>query len=444
MGRESQVRVRVAVVVVVLTALASNPGGSAAIATTFADPDTIAVDVLDESISSRALFGWPTDSATISRLRSGEDVGTAEWGIAMTSAEEADLRSRMANEQNLEAKLLPFVRALPTSGGAWIDQLDGGKLVVTLTTSDQATRTQITQLLPANSRGIRFELVDDTETELEAAAHAADEMWEELGSNARLLGVTVDIPRNQIVLRFVLADLPIAVANVDEVQSALGVTVSMEADEPPIDAACTSRANCFTPLKPGIHVHNDGMPTGNGNICTMGFHITIGTDEQFVTSGHCGIRDPENDWNHSVNYGFVGNEIANLIGEDGYDIMRVGLLDSQATTLIYGQSGTMTGWAAPSAGMAIKVSLGWGSNTVKTGTVTAVSMSWDSSVCGCEVWGGDASWTTVGGDSGSPVYRVVGSSLIAIGANANVPGNFAKIVDAWTGWGTGGIYCCNQ
>lgn len=397
---------------------------------------------VDEATAARALFGWPTDAETLERLRSGSDIGSAKWGIAMTAAEEIDLQGRMAIEQTLGEALIPFVQSLPSSGGVWIDQVNAGTLVVMLTTSDEAITAKVTELLPALNRGLVFELVDDSEKDLETAAHAAEKAWSELGSNARLLGVTVDIPENNLVLRFSEGDLLGATKSVGAIQARLGVSVSTEVDQVAVDAACTTRANCYTPLKPGIHVHNDGMPTGNGNICTMGFHISIGTDEQFVTSGHCGLRDPENDWNHSVNYGFVGNEIGNLIGPGGYDIMRVGLLDSQATTLIYDQAGTMTGWAAPSVGMAISVSLGWGSNMKKTGTVTAATTSWTSSVCGCTVWGGDASWTTIGGDSGSPVYRVVGSSLIAIGANSNVPGNFAKMVDAWTGWGTGGIFCC--
>lgn len=398
-----------------------------------------ASSISNEAIESRAIFGWPTDVATVGRLRSGADVGTAKWGLAMTKAEETDLRERMAIEQSLEAELLPFVRALPTSGGAWIDQLNGGRLVVTLTTSDEEIRDKIGQLLPATNRGLMFVLVDDTEAELVAAANAAEKVWADSGSSARLLGVTVDTAGNQLVLRFTDADLPKAFSTVDDVQTSLGVSVSAQVDEPDVDAACTSRANCYTPLKPGIHIHNGAMPTNNGNICTMGFHISIGTDEQFLTSGHCGILRTANDWYHSVNYGFVGNEIANLIGPGGKDVMRVGLLDSQATTGIYGQDGSVTGSALPTAGMAISVSLGYGSNQVKTGTVDSIWTSWTSSVCSCTVWGGDASWTTVGGDSGSPVYRVVYQGfppqLIAIGLNANVSGKFARVADALSAWG---------
>ena len=87
--------------------------------------------------------------------------------------------------------------------------------------------------------------------------------------------------------------------------------------------------------------------------------------------------------------------------------------------------------------MAITVSLGYGSNTIKTGTVTAALTTWGSNTCGCTVSGGDASWTTIGGDSGSPVYRVVGPAalLYAVGVNANKFGNFARVSDAMGAWG---------
>lgn len=98
----------------------------------------------DNLIAERGAFGLPTDPVTLLRLtRDAQDVGTADWGMPMTAAEEAevDMPGRTAFADQVARTVLPAVRSWPTYGGAWIEQRAGGSLVVALTTSnDQRDR----------------------------------------------------------------------------------------------------------------------------------------------------------------------------------------------------------------------------------------------------------------------------------------------------------------
>jgi len=62
-----------------------------------------------------------------------------------------------------------------------------------------------------------------------------------------------------------------------------------------------------------------------------------------------------------------------------------------------------------------------GSNTIKCGTVQDDWRSWTSETANFTVYGGDMSYSTCCGDSGSPVYRRLpggmGDDVRAIGVN---------------------------
>src|SRR5450759_3019972 len=87
-------------------------------------------------IDARSAFGLPVDSDTMRLIsQPGVDVGSGVWGIPLSAAEEKalDLSGRMAFAEAVSEDLLPFAKSLPSYGGAWIDQLAGGGLVVALT-----------------------------------------------------------------------------------------------------------------------------------------------------------------------------------------------------------------------------------------------------------------------------------------------------------------------
>jgi hypothetical protein len=106
--------------------------------------------------------------------------------------------------------------------------------------------------------------------------------------------------------------------------------------------------------------------------------------------------------------GLLGSESGTDYGEDGYDVMKVGLPDAQKSEQIFGISGPqqMSSARDPIKGEAICFS-GAATNAIVCGTVQDDFRNWTSETCNCTVWGGDASWTPIHGDSGAPAYARV-------------------------------------
>lgn len=241
-----------------------------------------------QAVAERETLGLPTDPATLTALgRSGADVGTAMWGIPMTAVEEqaVDILGRMTYVHELNQELLPYVRALQNYAGAYIDPAADGSLVVMLTSTDPLVERQIRALLPTENRGLTIARATYTEVELRAAAEQAWSIWAEV-STSDLSKVSVDTVRNGLTLTVAPADFPAASASVLAAESRLGVPVQAEPGAPDYDTVCTDRDHCHTPMRGGIVIRND-TDTGGGT-CTMAFHIRIGSDEQFLTAGHCG------------------------------------------------------------------------------------------------------------------------------------------------------------
>jgi hypothetical protein len=174
--------------------------------------------------------------------------------------------------------------------------------------------------------------------------------------------------------------------------------------------------------------------------------VSAGSDEQILTAGHCGWGQPQ-DW-HSAALSPLSNEIGDnangtLYKQGGKDIMRGTLSDAQASRQIFDEGSVVQikASATPLVGQAIVFS-GARTDAIVTGTVQDDWRSWTSETAGFTVWGGDASWTTLKGDSGAPVYRrvfvsspVPGWEITPIGTNSHQNGYFARVFDAQTAWG---------
>jgi hypothetical protein len=170
----------------------------------------------------------------------------------------------------------------------------------------------------------------------------------------------------------------------------------------------------------------------------MGFHIRIGTDEQWLTAGHCGCAYVPVDWHHK-GLGLIGNELATMTNlATPKDMMRVQMNDAQASALVYGTSGEMGQSVLPVVNEAVFASLGI-SNAVKSGKVTDDWTSWHSEYYNKTMWGGDTNIATIPGDSGSPIYRrwSFGGEwyITPIGIVDMATGQFGRVVDAQTHWG---------
>ncbi len=167
----------------------------------------------------------------------------------------------------------------------------------------------------------------------------------------------------------------------------------------------------------------------------MGFHIRVGTYEQFLTSGHCG-HSGNNLWFHpGFGTGLVGHELATLYVSGGKDVMRVQIPDTQASNRVYhSQLREVASARQPLLNETICASLGQ-TNAVDCGSVFKTWVSWTSATCLCTVWGGDyKDIASQGGDSGSPMYAVYNSTdVVAIGVLANST-KFARVQDALNSW----------
>ncbi len=398
-----------------------------------ASPEQIAA-----AAAERATFGLPADVGTVSALLgSSRDVGTPRWGIAMTAEEEAsiDLPGRMAFADALSEQVLPYVQSLPTFGGVYIDQLANGGLVILLTQRDPVAEEEIAIRMPNPNRGLRIEQVAYTEAQLMDAVERARDVWGRILPSTQLLSVGIDTMRNRLLFVVVRRDLAEAEARSNLVEAELAVPIGLEAGEQDQDVDCTSRNHCHDPYKTGINIYKgvvDSVPE-----CTMGFHIRIGTDEQFVTAGHCGYTGSD-EWFEPV-LGRIGIELATLYAQNGQDIMRLSMFDAQASDDIYNtgipnSSSDITGSRAPILNEAACASLGT-TNAIDCGTISSTWLSWVSNTAGFTVWGGDTSGISItNGDSGSPLYHLVSGTAVALGVIDTAGGLFARLDTSLDDW----------
>lgn len=396
-------------------------------------PDrTVAADIsadIAAAASERALYGLPSDPETVeSILGSGQDIGTDLWGMVLTAEEEEalELQDRMNFVGELDAQLLPFVRSLDIFAGAYFVPSQGGRLVVMLTRPDADTEARVAQLTPANSRGVEISYATHTFAELRTAAEKLATAWAGL-SSIRIHSAVIDERTNSLVAAVRPSELSAAAGAAPRLGEILGVAVMVIGAEPDVELVCTSRINCYDPLKAGDRIDNaDRAGTScvfPEHCCTMGFHVVInnGTnDKQFLAAGHCRGNPPKpNDWWHN-GYGPQLSYAATAYPASGRDFMRVNMDNAQASNDIYGSAAQVKLNAAPTTGQPICISLGMPNpNPIQCGTIANNWTYWyGSTYPDAQMWGASYSGISANpGDSGSPMY-LVNVSWHANGATA--------------------------
>lgn len=380
----------------------------------------------------RALFGLPDDLDEVRNLLTGgDDVGTLDWGVAMTKSEadEIDIGDRVRFLDSLEEDILPYVRKLPEFGGVWQDQRHNGRLVVMVTSDAENIREQIDERMPGSSRGVIVRTVDHDYAELDRAFRRAMERWNEVAPAIPATAVGIDVAANGLVLKVGPKDLGDARRKADDLAERLGVPVEVRAEDAGQDLACDDRAHC-TPMRGGVQIRK-GSTSSSAPRCTLGFFVTVSassTPTQALTAGHCGYTSPST-WYHPGLSGDhkIGTERGTLYAYWGIDAMRVAVDDGDSvmSRIIYGYTSPTNVYSPvyPVQGETLCMSMG-NSNTKACGAVDLGQTSWisetpspDYMVVGAALdtfstyepapcaLADDGTATPCPGDSGSPLYR---------------------------------------
>ena len=328
-------------------------------------------------------------------------------------------------------------RCFPLSACAFIDQAGAGRLVVLLTERSHAVELTLTDLVGDRIRGVEVRQVLYTERSLIQALSRIQSVWKAHAPNLPLISADLDTLGNRILVAVspeVVARAADAAARAEE---ELSVPVGITVAPPSVDAHCTSRDHCHDAMWAGVRLYQGAVD--NVPECTMGFHISISGNEHFVTSGHCAFLSQSNEWIHPP-LGVMSKEGPSLYREGGQDIRYMNNFDDvQASDNIFGCCTDIVGMGSPILNEVLCASLGR-TQAIHCGPVLVTWGQHFSSTGGFNVWGARINISTQGGDSGSPVYRLVASDpnenqARAVGANSTSTGRFARLDTSLDDWG---------
>ena len=378
---------------------------------------------VEDMQKQRRLLGMKADLDYIHELLVTHPASAEGYGFPMTDAEVVEFKRRGAFVQLVTDLVVPDAQKINGWAGAYVDQHEGGRFVLMFREGSDVDEDGLRMRLGKDAEGLHFRYVEFTETALDNAHLKLLEWWPR--STVDLLSVGISHQDNGLIIFVSEADVDLAWKLGAEILPSHMFRV--EAAEPEVETVCSSRDTCYSPMKAGIRIRKGSSRSSSG--CTMGFHIQRGSDEQFVTAGHCGWSG-SNNWYH-WSYGFVGSELASQYHNWGRDAMRVQISDVQDSNRVYNLHGTVTSSRNPWQGESVCASLGW-SNAHRCGTVELSSTSWRGSKCGCTLFGADHSIANTGGDSGSPIFS---SHPVAVGIQNTGSGKFARLGDVLSSWG---------
>lgn len=382
-------------------------------------PPTFGVDGdMENALVARAKYGLTTDPATVSKLlTTGASPESEVLGFPVTRAEARDLDERSAFVQHLGEKTLPYVENLEDYAGHWIDQKNGGRLVVMLTNPTASVKDRVRARMPSPSRGVRFEKAAHDMKSLQRVFRDIETKWPREGIAP--IAFAIDERRNLIVAKVPREQMAKAEAATIAIG---GVDIAFEQSSPIEDTAiwsqCVGRGNCYGPFQLGVRVFYSSP--GASWRCGMGFNVRHSSnsnlDKAFLTAGHCGYQR-NGWWRHSQDYqdayGAVGKKKASPYDSgDGRDVMVVAISDwaQNKTSRIKGETASSVLIAAqkPSQGQQLYLSLAQ-SAVRYHGSADARSQKWKSTYSGEWMHGSgldfdNANWSLDYGDSGSPIY----------------------------------------
>jgi hypothetical protein len=459
------------------------------VATVSSQPAQAAVseDDIQSAMYLRGELGLPADRATVVGLAgTAKDVGSARHGIPLTATEEeaVDIDGRVAFADESSRSLMPWLTKQAVYGGAYLDQKDGGRLVIMLTKKDDAVVAGIKARMPNGKPGWRLEIVDYAWRELIAAVDGARAASRSVDANAEPTFVALDEQNNRVIVQYAPSKIDRMLSKQDELRNKLEVRVRVEEGKAPSNTASVcgngnSRTNCWNPMPAGVRTFSGSLSNGYKS-CTMGWHIYkagASKPNQWLTAGHCvHPQVPGSNANKTVYHSpwyrgspgqAVGVRQSTLYNTTHhFDIARISFNYPQdKTKRIYNMANAVVHGHPPFfyQGDVLKFS-GATTNGIKTGKVQSTYVDWmseswadDHNGTKLKVYGGwlishdGSNPVSLPGDSGAPVFRQWWKSgvkqLTPIGIindnkQATGTATFARLSSAfaaWPGWEVRGL-----
>ncbi len=390
---------------------------------------------LKVAVEERRELNLPHDPEFVASLVGSEaDVGTDKYGVVLTQEEVVDYENQRQFEAAVDDQIIPLATADADVVGLWIDHSRGGAIVLQTLESNPALEARIRAAEPADSRGIIFETVNDTREELWSAVDAVWEIKSTVTPELEVLSVAADTPANAVRIEVAPTDLALGDELSAAVQRETGVDVFSVAGERDVESACYTRDHCTAPMKAGNRLHKG---SNGGSTCTQGFRVTVGTDDQIVTAGHCGFEGA-NSWYHQ-GYGVVGWENSSLYNcstNACQDIMRIQIDNNQDSAKVIFRSAQITSIGMTPVGYSVCASLGK-SATWDCGVLGDDYLTWWGYLAQKVQKGGDVNGMgIVLGDSGSPIVQGASNKQhIGMGIVSTLSGRFARMDFALNSWG---------
>lgn len=352
--------------------------------------------------------------------------GLLESGFLLTASERTQYDARIALGESLKDAL---IRADGDDGfgGARLEHYSNGVFHVYHTSDSEglAIKEDFLSSVLSGAR-VQFHSVTNSMRELIEARNAVWDIFDvsEKGAGG-LHAAGIDMESNKLVVEL---DSNISEAErvsddslASRIHSAVsGVSINVIYTEPSKDSVCYFPDDCVDPMMAGIEIAR-GSP--DELYCSLGFMVEDGSDTQALTAGHCGWSG-STDWYHD---GYGSSSFGSEIDDDAYfDIGRDGMLiqipESQGSNDValcpdWGCI-QITGHLQNSelyGGMPVSM-LGKTSG-LKSGTIKDTEYTWWGEACNCQQYGFKVSYTSVGGDSGAPVWR--GSNAVGLQATAS-------------------------
>ncbi|MEW5990657.1 MAG: hypothetical protein AB1736_04825 [Chloroflexota bacterium] len=280
-----------------LLLVASQAPSMASSSAAISQTGTPAADVA-RALTFRQMFGLDADLGLIQRAAISSDYSAVNYGVPLTSAEEAELGRRVQVEQDSHGAAA-FGRQQATWGGYYFDQLARGAPVFLFTAGVESMRSQLEKLLPPGT-DFRVEHVTRPLSMLQETQEAIVSAYGELrASGIPITSTGLDIIGNRVV---------VGIDGItDEAQKRItrefGSYIQFK-DSPPAQSDACPVSVC-RPMKGGIKI------TGaDGFSCTSGFVVRRALDNSYaiLTAGHClWVQNPASPfkltWYHNTSNG---------------------------------------------------------------------------------------------------------------------------------------------